>query len=290
VKYVLLLGEGRNGKGLLLKMLKGLFGKENLSSVTRQQIAAESPVVTDLNGKLANIVFDGKAEYLKDSGAEKTLIAGEPLTIRKLYESSPTYVETNALFVESLNKEPKSTDKSSALQKRLVRFSFNNVYPLDLGFERSMLTEESVGAFLALLIDYFVKMDAVAEMLAPTTKAVELQLEHLYVNSIALQFLKYVEETDSMGVAGLLGGSLTDLVQKFRSWRLKENDLGQWAEPDVTALFNPLVNTERQSKRIDGAPRKVRVLTSLKPEAAMFIESLKGTDDDAALLDAMVED
>src|SRR5690606_31475051 len=36
VKYVLLLGEGRNGKSVLMKMLQKLLAMENVSHVTRQ--------------------------------------------------------------------------------------------------------------------------------------------------------------------------------------------------------------------------------------------------------------
>jgi hypothetical protein len=290
VKYVLLLGEGRNGKSLLLKMLLALFGSDNVSNVTRQNIADQSPTVTELNGKLLNIVFDGQATYLKDSGAEKTLIAGERFPIRRLYESTPTPVQTNALFVEGLQHEPKSKDKSTALQKRLVRFQFPNVYPLDPKFEREMLKEETLGAFLSLLIDHYVTPDSVAAALAPTQKALELQIEHMYVNSLGLQFLKHLEEHDTEGAAGVLGEPITNLVGPFQSWRLKENDLGTWAEPDVLALFTPLLNSERKSVRENGAVKKIRVVTSFKDEAAAFIESLKGSDDDAALLDTLVED
>lgn len=283
VKYVLLLGEGRNGKSLLLKMLQKVFGWDNVSNVTRQQIAEKSPVVAELNGKLLNIVFDGHAEYVKDSGAEKTLIAGEVYPIRKLYESAPTPVQTNALFIEGLQHEPKSKDKSMALQKRLIRFHFPNVYALDHKFEKVMLTEESLGAFLSLLIDHYVKIDEVAVKLAPTKKAMELQLEHMFTNSVGMQFLKHIEENDPLGVKGLVGEELTTVVQKFQSWRIQENDLGQWAEPDVVALFNPVFYTERVSKRVDGKPRKVRVVTELRTETKAFIETLteEGTTDES---------
>lgn len=290
IKYVLLLGEGRNGKSLLMKMLQKIFGRENCSNVTRQHIAEQSPVVTQLNGKLLNLVFDGQAVYLKDSGAEKTLIAGEPFPIRELYSSVPTLVQTNALFVEGLQREPKSTDKSMALQKRLIRFHFPNVYPQDNAFERQMLSEDSIGALLALLIDHYVREDEVAEALAPTTKEMALQLEHMFVNSVGLQFLKHLEETDEFGAHGLLGQQTGELVQRFQSWRLKENDLGTWAEPDVLALFGPIINTERKSVRVDGQPRKVRVVTSFKLEATAFIETLKGDTEDDELIAALVED
>lgn len=284
IKYVILIGEGRNGKSVLLKMLQKLFGNENVSHVTRQDMAEGTTAVMELNGKLLNIVFDGQAQYLKDSGREKSLIAGEPVPIKKLYESAPVMVQTNSLFIEGLNREPKSGDKSTALQKRLVRFQFPNVYPDDHKFEREMLKEETLGAFLALLVDYYVQEDEVAQALAPTTRALELQLEHMYVNSVSLQFLKHLEDTDPLGATKLLGEELTVLVSEFQSWRLRENDLGSWAEPDVQALFIPLVNTERQSKRVDGKPRKVRVVTSFKSEAAAFIATLKEEEDDVEAL------
>jgi hypothetical protein len=283
VKYVLLLGEGRNGKSLLLKMVQAVFGRENVSNVTRQQISEQSPVVCELNGKLVNIVFDGRSEYVKDSGLEKSLIAGETVSIRKLYESTPTPVATNALFIEGLNREPKSTDKSMALQKRLMRFQFPNVYPLDHKFEKVMLSEKMLGAFLSLLIEHYVHEDEVAEKLAPTTRAMELQLEHMFSNSLGLQYLKYLEENDPLGANGLIDITLTELTTGFQSWRVKENDLGGWNEPDVQALFQPIINTNRVSKRVDGKPRKVRVVESLKPEAMAFIKSLEGDDTDAEL-------
>lgn len=288
VKYVLLLGGGRNGKSTLLKMLQALYGKANVSNVTRQDIAQQSPVVTDLNGKLLNIVFDGMAEYLKDSGAEKTLIAGEPFSIRRLYESTPTVVQTNSLFIEGLQHEPKTRDKSTALQKRLVRFAFPNVYPLNHTFERRMLRADSLGAFLSLLLDHFVPEEDVAKQLAPTAKAMELQLEQMYTNSLGLQFLKYIEENDPLGVAGTLLGKPMDLVGPlFKAWRIKEDDLAAWAEPDIQQQLAPLINTERRSKRDGSKVRKVNVFVSLRPEAHDFIESLKGDDGDD---DALVED
>lgn len=292
IKYVLLLGGGRNGKSTLMKMLLRLFGMDNVSNVTRQQMAEQSPTVCELNGKLLNLVFDGQAEYLKDSGAEKTLIAGEPFAIRRLYESTPTVVQTNALFVEGLQHEPKTKDKSAALQKRLVRFQFMKVFPQNNKFERHMLSEPILGAFLSLLIDHYVDGDEMAEALAPTSKAIELQLEHLFENSKGLQFLKHVIESPTLQLDDFLGQPASELVRDFRSWRVQENDLATWAEPDVLALFAPLVNTERRSIRTAEGPRKVRVLTSLKDEAAAFITSLEGHDDDAdeALLDALVDD
>lgn len=289
VKYVLLLGGGRNGKSTLLKMLTDVFGRANISSVPRQEMTEGTPMTLDLNGKLLNIIYDGQATYLKDSGREKSLIAGETVSIKELYRSLPVPVQTNALFIEGLQHEPKTNDKSSALQKRLVRFGFPNVYDLDHRFERSMRTEEALGAFLSLLIDHYVLEDDVAGKLLPTAHAIELQMEQMFANSLGLQFLKYVEENAPLGADSLIGMEVSTLARDFQSWRLKENDIGTWAEPDVLRLFQPLLNTERRSERDGNKVRKIRVVTSFKLEGTAFINSLKGTEDDD-ILEALVDD
>lgn len=290
VKYLLLLGEGRNGKSLLLRMMEKVFGAHNVSNVTRQQMSDASPVVTSLNGMLLNLVFDGAASFVKDSGNEKSLIAGEPVPIRKLYESSSTIVQTNALFIEGLNREPKSSDKSSALQKRLVRFHFTNVYKLDRSFERKMLSEKTLGAFLALLIDHYVEEDEVAEKLAPTSRALELHLEHMYANTLSLQFLKHYHENTTTGADDLIGMTTERLTEVFRSWRLQENDLSAWPEPDVMNQFAQIVTTKRKSIRDGGKVRKVRIIDGFKEEAIAFIDTLEGEEDDAEDLAALVAD
>lgn len=290
VKYILLLGGGRNGKSTFLKALCALYGEQNISNVTRLDIAEKLPTVTDLNGKLLNVVFDGPAEYLRDSGMEKSLIAGEQISIRKLYESTPTKVQTNALFIEGLNQEPKSRDKSTALQKRLVRFQFPNVYELNPAFERAMLTEEAQGALLSLLLDHFVTEQDVATALAPTAKALELQVEHQLDNNLGAQFLQYLARTDTTGASWIIGEDLPTITQRFTSWRLKENDISSWSEADVMKQMNDLIITERKSHRANGKVTKIRKVTSFKPEAKAILETMEGTEDGADSVDALVAD
>lgn len=290
VKYVLLLGAGRNGKSLLMHMLRNIFGTENCSGVTRQDISDKSPAVTQLNGKLLNMVFDGMAVYLKDSGMEKSLIAGETVHIRRLYSSVLTPVQTNGLFIEGLNREPKSSDKSTALQARIIRYWFPHVYDEDKAFWDHMTSERMVGALLSLMIDNYVRLEDKAVMLAPTTLSLELQLEHMHENSIAFQFLKYVEDTDPLGAGVIVGMDLPELTQRFNSWRLKElNDLRSIQETEVFQIFRPVLLTDRKSRRDGTRVFKVRHVVAFTKEARLFIESLKGEDahDDTA---TVVED
>lgn len=290
VKYLLFLGTGRNGKSLMMEMLKNIFGRDNCSNVTRQNIAENSPVVHELSGKLLNIVTDGEAVYLRDSGREKSLIAGETVGVRKLYASVLTPVQTNALFIEGLNQEPKSSDKTSALQARLVRFGFPNVYQDDPGFWDDMNSEKHLGALLNLMIEHYVPAHRMTEMLAPTRKSIALKLEHMVLNSKPLQFIKYVDETDPFGAESLIGMEFPDVVTMFNSWLLKEmNDINTWAEPDALTAFRPLLMTDRKSKRVAGKSRHVRRVVAFTKDAQMFIDSFKEEDADDSTT-AVVED
>ena len=280
VRYVLLLGEGRNGKSLALRMVEALFGRANVSNVTRQLMSDQSPAVLDLNGKLVNIVYDGMSEYVKNSGPEKTLTAGEPIGIRRLYESTLTVAQTHALFLEGLNREPKTSDKSMALQKRLVRFHFGNVYDLDRRFERLMLSERILGAFLSLLVDRYVPEQELAVRLAPTRTSMALQLEAMHSNSLALQYLEHINTHDPLGLPGVVGLDMSELAQGFRSWRVQESDITTWTVPDVTALFAPLLKTERRSKREGDKVTKIRVVVALKSETTAFFAPEGGEEDD----------
>lgn len=283
VKYVLLIGDGRNGKSLLLLMLSDLFGAENVSNITRQQMAEQNPVCVELNNKLLNVVFDGRMDYIKDSGLEKTLIAGEPGYIRMLYESGTTKVQTNALFVEGLNKEPKSRDKSSALQKRLVRFRFPNVFPLDLAFEAKMRSPDMLGAFLSLLIDHFVQRDDLVEKLKPTAGSIGLQVDQMWANSPMFQFItQHLMVNEPLWQDKVLGSEIDPLIQSFMAWRLNEG-YSEYSSADVLNMSKDVFQLDWKSKRVNGKPTgKVRRIIGFKPETTIFIEQYvreESTDD-----------
>ena len=279
VKYIILLGEGRNGKGVLLTMLSSLFGHENISSVTRQMMAEHRATVTQLNDKLINVIFDGEMAYIKDSSAEKTLIAGEPLDIEMKYENAPTRVQTNALFIEALNQEPKVRDKSSALQKRLVRFYFPNVYPIDKAFEKHMHSERMLGAFLALLIKHFVREDEIPTKLKLTAASVELQLEQMWITNPILQFMEHLAGTD-MGVLDKLQKGqvwLDDFLNAFKPWTDNQG-MQERSDGDLVALMKSAFIIGSKTRNKGGKRSTQRFIKSLRPETELVYEQLKGAN------------
>ena len=286
VKYVLLLGEGRNGKSVLLTMLSELFGPENVSHISRQMMAERSPSCVELNDKLLNVIFDGEMSYIRDSSMEKTLIAGERGTVRMLYESGTTPVQTNALFIEALNQEPKARDKSSALQKRLVRFRFPNIYQQDKAFFRKMTSEEYLGALLSLLIDHYVREDELAEKLALTQGALDLQLEQVFLGSPILQFIEYLWTNDPSSIKKLTDNKMLaeTFLASFKPWADSQG-IAERSDADLLLMMKTAFDIGWKTIRENGTPRNKRVIKKIKPEVLLMLQQLKGGSNGATDLD-----
>ena len=277
VKYILLLGEGRNGKSTLLTMLKLLFGIENVSEITRQSMAERSPTCVELNDKLLNVIMDGEMSYIKDSSMEKTLIAGEDSVVRMLYESGTTRVQTNALFLEALNSEPKTRDKSSALQKRLVRFHFANVYAEDGEFFEKMSSEPILGALLALLIDHYVRRDEVAAKLTLTQDSLDLQLEQVWLGSPVLQFLEHLAANDQKALTSIKAGNATvdAFMASFKPWA-ETQGMHERTDGDLLTLLKTAFQIDWKTIRdqSNGKPQNKRVIKGFRPETEMALQHL----------------
>lgn len=285
VKYVLLIGDGRNGKGTLLKMIHALFGHENISSVSRQDMSESKPAVISLNGKLLNIIFDGSSSYLGDSGVEKTLIAGEPVWIKKLYETEPVEVQTNALFIEALNQEPKTRDKGPALQKRLSRFFFENHYELDAAFEKKMLSEENLGAFLSLLIDHYVVEEERSVKLKLTERSMELQMESSWFGNPVLQFIEHLAKDDPKILDTLSKGNMPvdTFIGSFQPWA-ESQKMPERTDGDILMLVKNSFVVDWKGVKVNGKVENKKRLKQVKAETAAFIDHLRkemtnGTED-----------
>lgn len=277
VKYVLFLGKGRNGKSLLITMLEMVIGAENTSNITRQMMSEKATTLTELNDKLLNLVFDGEATYLRDNSMEKTLVAGEKGIVRLLYESGTTPVRTNALFVEGLNTEPKSQDKTSALQKRLVRFQFPNVYAKDVAFEKTMTSEKTLGAFLSLLIDHYVKETELADKLSLTKQSQILQSAQVFAGSAVLQFVEQLEYSNpgSLDVMDRGDYPVDSFLQSFRPW-MEEQGLDGRSDVELTRMMQGYFDLGYSTLRKQGQPPKTaRVIKGVTAELRETLQLLK---------------
>ena len=127
-----LVGEGRNGKSGILKMISYALGEENVTHFSLPQITESSGIyIANMVGKLANICYDsGSLIKIGNEGIFKQYASGEPLTAKILYQQ-PMITDNYPHCIIAVNALPVSTDFSDGYFRRFLILDFPRQIPLD---------------------------------------------------------------------------------------------------------------------------------------------------------------
>jgi P4 family phage/plasmid primase-like protien len=143
-KAVMLIGPGRNGKSVLIKLVEALIGHENVSHASLQELLGDRFASADLYCKLVNAYADLEADKLINTGKFKTLVSGDSIRAQKKHQQAFSF-RNYAKLIFSTNKIPESEDKSYAYYRRWVILSFNRVFEgedEDTGLIHKLTTDE----------------------------------------------------------------------------------------------------------------------------------------------------
>jgi len=122
-KSFMFIGDGRNGKGKTLSLIKRFLGVENCSSIPLAQINSGSTSVCELHGRLANIAGDLSNTDLKDTGMFKQITGRDLITAKRKYLND-LFFENYAKVIFACNELPKVYDLSDGFWSRWMLFEF----------------------------------------------------------------------------------------------------------------------------------------------------------------------
>lgn len=119
-KFFVLLGEGKNGKSVLLNVLSSLFDDEFISGVDLKDIS-KPEFAARLHNKAVNICADISSEYIPSTSIIKGLTGEDKagIEVKPLY-SNPFKLHNKAKLIFSGNDIPSSNDKTFAFIRRLL--------------------------------------------------------------------------------------------------------------------------------------------------------------------------
>lgn len=117
-------GAGGNGKGVVLRVLTGMLGPHNVSSLTLLEIDGDNRFkLSGLVGKAANISGETTGGYIKDSVNLKRASGNDYLDMeRKGQDSFQAKVPATLIF--SINETPHFADDSDGLMQRGIVVPF----------------------------------------------------------------------------------------------------------------------------------------------------------------------
>jgi putative DNA primase/helicase len=122
-KFVVCVGEGGNGKSVLLKLMPELLGNENVYSAPIQRLGNRR-ALAELDGKLLLTSSEINENTVMDDGILKQIVSGDTVEAERKYEHPFTFVPYTRIMLAT-NHLPKLRDVTHAFFRRLVMLKFD---------------------------------------------------------------------------------------------------------------------------------------------------------------------
>ena len=116
-------GDGRNGKGRELEILKRFLGPENCVNIQLQDVEKDSFALSELHGKLANISGDISKEAISNSGNFKMITGMDVITANRKFKIRISFLNY-AKQIYSANEIPQTYDLTDAFFSRWVLLEY----------------------------------------------------------------------------------------------------------------------------------------------------------------------
>lgn len=136
-RFALLIGNGSNGKSVLLRVISDLLGSESVSAVQPSEFGNRFQR-GHLHCKLANIVTELSEGVVIDDGALKSIVSGEVVTVERKF-GQPFEMTPYATLWIAANHMPHTRDFSDAVFRRALVLKFNAKFSPDMeGFDPNL--------------------------------------------------------------------------------------------------------------------------------------------------------
>jgi putative DNA primase/helicase len=126
-RFLLMLGDGGNGKSVILAVIEAVLGRDNISSVPLEMFGDRFRLSGTL-GKLANLTAEmGELDRVAE-GQLKAFVSGDPMDFEVKFKPAITARPT-ARLVLATNNAPPFADKSDGLWRRQLAIRFTVQIP-----------------------------------------------------------------------------------------------------------------------------------------------------------------
>lgn len=129
-KMFILKGEGANGKSTLFNLIYALFGSNNYTSNSLQDLTKNRFRLAGLNNKMVNIDDDTESGYLAESSIAKKLVSGGIFEAEKKNVDAFNF-RNRAKLLFSCNNQTRFGDTSNGISRRLI------IIPLQADFRNT---------------------------------------------------------------------------------------------------------------------------------------------------------
>jgi len=248
-KFFIFRGNGANGKGTLLQIMRRIYNPRNCSALSIKELDDPRYQVTMI-GKLANLGDDVQPDAINNNEmkALKNLTTADTVETRRLYHHSESATFTVKLYFTA-NSDIKSYEKGYGYQRRVMWLPmFNTVTKPDPSFITRMTTPAALAYWIRLIVEGYKRIYE-NHALTPCAKVEEYNKRYHMENNHMAMWLEDIDVDTT-----IIGHTPTEVRDAYESC----ND-------DVNKKYSPKLLNDRLremgiglgSKRVSGQPRKV---------------------------------
>lgn len=212
-KFFMFRGDGANGKGTLLQIMKRIYNARNCTNLSIKQMADDRFKVTML-GKLANLGDDIEPEAIDNAELKvlKNISTADTVSTRHMYAESIDVMFTTKLYFTT-NSDIKSFEKGYAYKRRIVWLPmFNKIENPDPAFISKTTTKEALEYWIRLIVEGY-------KRLYTNGKWTECEVVREYndqyheTNNQALQFARDLDPDTE-----IVGRTVSEMRDEFYKW------------------------------------------------------------------------
>jgi putative DNA primase/helicase len=122
-KMIMFIGDGRNGKGKTIDLIRRFLGVENCASVPLSALADDNFRVSELFGRMANLAGDLSNTSLKDTGMLKQTTGRDLIGANRKFLNDIKFINY-AKHIFACNELPKVYDMSKGFWSRWIVLEF----------------------------------------------------------------------------------------------------------------------------------------------------------------------
>lgn len=158
-KFFIFIGDGGNGKGTLLQIIKTILGSKNASGMSISELSDER-YLPSFKGKLANLGDDIQDQAIDDRNMKvlKNISTCDYISTRELYKSAEDMYFTGSLIFTS-NHMLKSWEKGESYKRRVLWLPmYTKVKKKDPKFITNLTTEKALKYWIKLIVDGYKRL------------------------------------------------------------------------------------------------------------------------------------
>lgn len=158
-KFFIFIGDGGNGKGTLLQIIKTILGSKNASGMSISELSDER-YLPSFKGKLANLGDDIQDQAIDDRNMKvlKNISTCDYISTRELYKSAEDMYFTGSLIFTS-NHMLKSWEKGKSYKRRVLWLPmYTKVKKKDSKFITNLTTEKALKYWISLIVEGYKRL------------------------------------------------------------------------------------------------------------------------------------